>query len=103
MLKRSGNSMDILGSRGAMIRSPIIGSIFRMNRRNSELDSSSHPSRNVRFNSLSAWEVIITLYINLAGVSQLFDNFTERPRRLVFCLFDDANYMQILKSLLVLI
>jgi hypothetical protein len=56
-----------------------------------------------RFNSRSAREVIMRLYINLAGVTEFFHNFTKRSAGFVFCFLGHPSYMQIFKQLFVLV
>src|SRR5205085_5546472 len=58
--------------------------------------------RSSRFNSRSAREVIVTLYIYLAVGAQFSDQLGEGAARLVLALACDLTHVQVLKHLFVL-
>jgi len=59
--------------------------------------------RSRRPNSRSAWGVITTLYINLAGLPHLFDNVDQRSSRLILCFFGNSDDVHVFQQLLILV
>src|SRR5262249_25497260 len=55
-----------------------------------------------RLRSLSALEVVVTLYIDLTGLPHLFDDLRERTPRLIGALAGDPAQVEILQHLFVL-